>query len=502
MYATITVIMYAVTLLIVDRKSFGYLKVTFVFVFFLLEERFKFGLNLVFFMVGYKKNKKLLISVFLAVLLIALAYYGSCDKGFSFGIDGNIAGEAFSIDTSVIAESVQEAIEIDVGQSQQEEISKEQFIRENIKEKLDSEGVDSDGDGTRDSEDCEPEDATVYPGAEEICADSVDNNCDGSVDEDGCVVDLSVADSAESCSSVGGKWLAFESDEGYSDYSFHSSYTYADDEFEDIIDLDKGCYEADDSDLPTEVTCGDTIDSSGNYFVYESCEGNGISIITSSVNLYCSEGVVISGDGSGYGIIVNDNWANVLDGVQVVGCTVTGFERGIFAEYFQDSYFLYNTITGNSEYGVYLSKGGYESEDVTVIGRNYFDYNDVSENEADGILLVNSDDIEIKSNLINDNGEPTSDSDAGDDGIVVRSSESVTIQGNEINSNGNDGIYLETSESIKIKDNSICDNYRGYDLKCGTDSTLSYYSGNTVRSDEIYECSEDWPSTGSNSECS
>jgi hypothetical protein len=42
--------------------------------------------------------------------------------------------------------------------------------------------VDSDGDGTPDSKDCAPADVNIYPGAPEVC-DSIDNNCDGQVDE-------------------------------------------------------------------------------------------------------------------------------------------------------------------------------------------------------------------------------------------------------------------------------------------------------------------------------
>lgn len=44
--------------------------------------------------------------------------------------------------------------------------------------------IDSDGDGYSVEEgDCNDDDATVNPGAEEICGDGIDNNCNGEVDE-------------------------------------------------------------------------------------------------------------------------------------------------------------------------------------------------------------------------------------------------------------------------------------------------------------------------------
>lgn len=45
-------------------------------------------------------------------------------------------------------------------------------------------GIDTDGDGWPDDQDCDPFDPNIYPGAPEICGDGVDNDCDGIVDND------------------------------------------------------------------------------------------------------------------------------------------------------------------------------------------------------------------------------------------------------------------------------------------------------------------------------
>lgn len=48
--------------------------------------------------------------------------------------------------------------------------------------------VDADGDGSPADEDCDDDDASVFPGADEVCDDGADNDCDASIDcnDDGC----------------------------------------------------------------------------------------------------------------------------------------------------------------------------------------------------------------------------------------------------------------------------------------------------------------------------
>lgn len=47
-------------------------------------------------------------------------------------------------------------------------------------------GADRDGDNWVDTADCKPDDASIHPGATELCGNGTDDDCDGGVDE-GCI---------------------------------------------------------------------------------------------------------------------------------------------------------------------------------------------------------------------------------------------------------------------------------------------------------------------------
>ena len=73
--------------------------------------------------------------------------------------------------------------------------------------------IDADGDGVRVENDCDDNDASVYPGAAEPC-DERDNDCDGSVDE-GANASFFADDDGDGFGRDSSDLLACEAPEGY-----------------------------------------------------------------------------------------------------------------------------------------------------------------------------------------------------------------------------------------------------------------------------------------------
>jgi hypothetical protein len=89
--------------------------------------------------------------------------------------------------------------------------------------------VDSDGDGVPDDEDCDDEDASIYPGASEVWDDGIDQDCDGVADVEGaeCSADLTVTFPDDTSTTL----------DGCVDWDFDASFEYDPDDPPEIIDF-------------------------------------------------------------------------------------------------------------------------------------------------------------------------------------------------------------------------------------------------------------------------
>ena len=207
---------------------------------------------------------------------------------------------------------------------------------------------------------------------------------------------------------------------------------------------------------------------------------------------------VITGDGTGTGIVVQGK-----TGVIIQNCTVKGFVLGLLVAdssnvIVRDSDFSGNYADDNSilDLGGWLPKGGVMFQNVTnsVIqnvtasgnvqgiyifkgGNNVVRANDVSKNRGWGIRLLESPGNRIEDNVANYNNRscPEWGHDAGCEsaGIVLVNSDNTIVVGNTANFSG-DGIYQGNTSARASHNNAFYWNTLNDNVANGIEATFSH----------------------------
>ncbi|MCC7163618.1 MAG: right-handed parallel beta-helix repeat-containing protein [Anaerolineae bacterium] len=207
---------------------------------------------------------------------------------------------------------------------------------------------------------------------------------------------------------------------------------------------------------------------------------------------------VITGDGTGTGIVVKNR-----TGVIIQNCTVRGFDLGILVADSSNILVRNSNVSGNYvddnsilELGAWLPKGGLMFQNVTnsVIqnvtasdnvqgihvfggGGNTIRANDASKNRGWGIRLVDSPNNRVEDNLANYNNRscPEWGHDAGCEsaGIVLVKSDNTMVVGNTSNFSG-DGIYQGNSDARASHNNAFYWNTLNDNVANGIEATYSH----------------------------
>jgi parallel beta-helix repeat protein len=212
--------------------------------------------------------------------------------------------------------------------------------------------------------------------------------------------------------------------------------------------------------------------------------GFGILINASNVILDGMGAIFDGGRNTQYGIIVNNQTAanyntfssdagDALGGISITNITLTGFtQAGI----------LFNNVLGDLP--------GMIATNITSNGAPASNVN-VHDNTGNGIVLRNSQDIEVNNAILINNRQS---------GIDLKSSDSNTLTNNTATGNSFAGIYLEQSGNNNLNRNTATGNQIGiYLLQSGSNNVTGNNASDNWGSENIYiESSNDNTLTGNN----
>jgi parallel beta-helix repeat protein len=148
------------------------------------------------------------------------------------------------------------------------------------------------------------------------------------------------------------------------------------------------------------------------------------------------------------GVLIRESDDIVVEGFNCVAGG-TGY-AGIWVEDSNGSHFINNIINNQIWYGIHVFNGS----------NNLIENNTLSHNTQSGIHVNDSNQITIKQNVCSENIQPNFNNFHGN-GIVIDSSTGIIVEANQCNENSNRGIMVFDSNDVQIIENELFDNNIG-----------------------------------------
>lgn len=205
---------------------------------------------------------------------------------------------------------------------------------------------------------------------------------------------------------------------------------------------------------------------------------DGLGIANYGINATGADNLIIDGNTFQNFLLTNVNVTN-SSGVRIFGNTMTGAQKGVYANNTPDIWVYTNTINGATVAGVQV---------VNTNGTDYGNDIDIWHNQinsaasAVGVLVENSNYATIGAHLTN---QPNLDDalngniiTGGTNGVVVVNSANAMVRHNDISGASQDGVEVNGGSGVKVLDNDISN--IGWDGIQFNGSTNGEIAGNVI----------------------